>query len=145
MREFDVVHSSGVLYHLPSPLEYISRLRAITREFCILTSTTIPNTIVVDREHLDIPNGATLFVPSLAGKELKIIVEWFKRRGRENIAEPVNRFGGYRNLYNYYPNWFIPTVPAFRSMAECCGFEIVNEAEIEPESLSYCLLLRPKQ
>src|SRR5262245_21353568 len=28
----EIVHSSGVLYHLPSPIDYIAKLRHITKE-----------------------------------------------------------------------------------------------------------------
>ena len=77
------------------------------------------------------------------GAEKDLIVEWCRRRGRGNIAEAEERFGGHRNLANYYPNWFLPTVPALRGMAVSAGFAIVDEAPVEPEDLSHCLLLRP--
>jgi hypothetical protein len=54
----------------------------------------------------------------------------------------VEGYGGHRNLTNYFPNWFIPTVAAFRAMAISAGFTIVDEAPVEPEDLSHCLLLR---
>lgn len=35
------------------------------------------------------------------------------------------------------------TVDAMRAMAAAAGFAIVDEAPVEPEELSHCLLLRP--
>jgi hypothetical protein len=140
---YDIVFSSGVLYHLPSPLTYLARLRQITGEFCILTSSTIPERIAVDRRELRIPSSSMIFVPALDGEERDLIVEWYRRRGRGNIAEAEERFGGHRNLANYYPNWFLPTVAALRGMAVSAGFAIVDEAPVEPEDLSHFLLLRP--
>jgi hypothetical protein len=79
-------------------------------------------------------------IPALAGRERQLVVEWFKRRGRGDVAFPEERFGGHRNLVNYYPNWFIPTVAAFKAMASCAGFAIVDEGPVEADDLS---LLRP--
>jgi hypothetical protein len=139
----DIVHSSGVLYHLPSPIDYIARLRKVTNHYCILTSSTIPTRIAVDHERIYLPEGAVVFIPGLRGKDKAIFREWFRRRGRPDVTYAEDTMGGHRNLRNYYPNWFMPTVSAFRAMAISGGFEIVKEAEVEPESLSYCLLLKP--
>jgi hypothetical protein len=140
---YDIVFSSGVLYHLPSPLAYLARLKQITREYCILTSSTVPTIIKVDGRELRMPSASVIFVPALEGAEKNLVVEWYRRRGRDNIAEAVEEFGGHRNLANYYPNWFLPTVAAFRAMAVSAGFAIVDEAPVEREDLSHCLLLRP--
>jgi hypothetical protein len=139
---YDIVFSSGVLYHLPAPLTYLSRLRQITGEYCILASTTVPTRIAVDDRELRIPSASVIFVPALDGPEKDLFVEWYRLRGRSNIAEAEERFGGYRNLANYYPNWFLPTVGSMRAMAVSAGFAIVDEAPVEPEELSHCLLLR---
>lgn len=140
---YDVVYSSGVLYHLPSPVPYLARLRQMTRDYCILTSTTVPTRLTVDREKLQLPSASMLVIPALAGRERQLVVEWFKRRGRDDVTYTEERFGGLRNLTNYYPNWFIPTVAAFKAMAICAGFAIVDEGPVEADDLSYCLLLRP--
>ncbi len=67
-----------------------------------------------------------------------------KERGvTECDTERVDRFGGWKNLTNYYPNWFIPTVSAFEQMARCGGFDVVEGSAVEPNEYSYCLLLRP--
>lgn len=143
IRPFDVVLSSGVLYHLPSPMLYLEKLRKVTKEYCILVSSTIARKIESDFGTLTLPESGLIFVPALADNEKRIIVDWFQKGGRGDITESEERFGGHRNLRNYYPNWFFPTVPAFRAMAECAGFDIEDEAPVEPNDLSYALLLRP--
>jgi len=139
----EIVHSSGVLYHLPSPIEYIAKLRRITKEYCVLTSTTVSTRIETDSGSLSIPSSSVLFVPALSGPERQIVRDWFFRAGRGDVTERVDRFGGWKNLTNYYPNWFIPTVSAFEQMARCGGFDVVEGSAVEPNEYSYCLLLRP--
>jgi hypothetical protein len=141
---WDVVHSSGVLYHLPNPIEYIRKLRKITKEFCILTSTTIATEISTQSGSISLPASSVIFVPALVGNERMIVKEWFEPGGRGDVTENAAEFGGWNNLENYYPNWFIPTVSAFTEMARCGGFDVVEGAPVEPHDYSYCLLLRPR-
>lgn len=144
MLPYDVVHSSGVIYHLPNPIGYLSRLRQITREHCILASSTMPTRMEVDGRELRVPSGALIFLPGLPeGPDKDIIVEWYRRRRGGDVAALPVRDEENPNAATYYPNWFMPTVDALRAMAAAAGFEIVDEAPVEPEELSHCLLLRP--
>ncbi|GAC1440088.1 MAG: hypothetical protein NVSMB58_37100 [Terriglobales bacterium] len=145
LPKYDIVHSSGILYHLPSPLLYIKRLHEITREYCILTSVTINDVLRHGAKELRVPDGSVIFLPALAGDELDIVSGWFRAAGYGEVAERELARGGYSNLENYYPNWFMPTVNAFKAMAVCGGFEIVDEAPIEANNYAYCLLLRPQR
>jgi hypothetical protein len=142
IEKFDVVHSSGVLYHLPSPITYVRKLREMTGEYCILTSTTMHTEIEGLGQSLKIPDGTVIFVPALADTHAGIVRDWFARHGFGDVTNSEVTFGGYKNLENYYPNWFIPTVAAFRTMATCCGFEIVDEADVYA-NCAHTLLLRP--
>ena len=143
LERFDVVHSSGVLYHLPAPIHYIRKLRNITNEYCILTSTTIGTHIVGGGGELTLPDGAVVFIPGLQGEAKGIIEAWYRDGGYGEVAEPESSFGGHSNLENYYPNWFVPTVAAFKAMAVSGGFDIVDEEAIDPSHRAYSLLLKP--
>src|SRR5262249_5770790 len=104
-------------------------------------STTLSTRLETPSGTLSLPSSSVLFIPALSGEERRIVRDWFAHRG--DVTESEARFGGWRNLTNYYPNWFIPTVSAFKEMARCGGFDIVESAPVEPNDYSYCLLLRP--
>ena len=93
---------------------------------------------------LKIPDTAVIFLPALSGDEYEIVTGWFRDAGYGEVAEKELSLGGYSNLENYYPNWFMPTVASFKAMAICAGFEIIDEAPIEMNNYAYCLLLRPR-
>ena len=38
--QFDVVHCSGVLYHMPDPVFFLATLRKLTKQYLVLTSVT---------------------------------------------------------------------------------------------------------
>jgi hypothetical protein len=137
LRAYDIVHSSGVLYHMPKPIEFIRKLRKITSAFCILTSVVISTRVVGLSAELHFPESGMLFVPSLKEPELSIVNEWFAKNGYGDIANPVDAEGP----LNYFRNWFIPTVSSFKSLALSSGFEIIADAAID--SCAHTLLLKP--
>ena len=42
---FEMVHCSGVLYHMPNPVSTILRLRSVTERYLILSSAVVPDRI----------------------------------------------------------------------------------------------------
>lgn len=65
IESFEIVHSSGMLYHIPSPIGYIQKLRSITSKFCVLTSTIMHTHVKSEEGESTFPEGCTLFVPGL--------------------------------------------------------------------------------
>ena len=59
--QFDVVHCSGVLYHMPEPMQFLRVLRKITREALVLTSAIIATRIEGVQGVLELP-AATMHV-----------------------------------------------------------------------------------
>lgn len=141
--QFDVVHSSGVLYHVPNMLSFVQALRAMTKERCILSTTVMPTTIEVDGETLTTLDGSAVFLPGLEGKNRELFVKYWQRWGSEDITFADKAYGGYTNTSNFFPNWWFPTVGALRGIARCAGFDIIDEGPVEGMSpVAYALLLK---
>ena len=65
---FEMVHCSGVLYHMPDPVSTILRLRSVTERYLILSSAVVPDRIATSEgAELNLPSGGALFVPALGG------------------------------------------------------------------------------
>ena len=54
-RQFDVVHCSGVLYHMPEPMQFLRALRKVTREALVLTSAVTATRIEGAKGVLELP------------------------------------------------------------------------------------------
>ena len=54
---FDVVHCSGILYHIPDQFQLLRALRTITSEHLILTSSITEPHIVNEAGELRVPDG----------------------------------------------------------------------------------------
>jgi len=120
-RTFEIVHSSGVLYHQPNPLAYLEHLRLMTTDLAILTSTVCPQEITNESGDIRLPAGAALFVPAMTNDEKSVLAVFLRHYGFERTTLPVGR--GYV-VGNYMPNWWFPTAPAVEAMCECAGFTL---------------------
>jgi hypothetical protein len=120
-EQWDVVHCSGVLYHLPDPIAGLRQLRAITRERCILGSMVAP------------PGEGTVFVPLLRhlvsvatfpdGLE-PIYRDWFRPivgDGALGVTVDASWLPG-----DYDPWWWIPSREDLVQWADGVGFRVLS-------------------
>lgn len=109
--EHDVVWSSGVLYHLPSPLVGVEHLCAMTREVLLVQSATIP----------EVPGlaQACVFYPGLKRPEAGAYGRVYP--GSVALETPFDPAGGYANW------WWGITATALEAMVACQpGFEVLE-------------------
>ena len=129
---FDVVHCSGVLYHLPNPFELLVAMRTITSEFLILTSMTIPLVIENSAGKMEVTGGRAIFVPALSETSRAIVREHFTSLGMRGDAiqglsqcdwlTPAGR-------PNFGPWWWLMPADVIKAMLDSLQFEILREGE----------------
>jgi hypothetical protein len=119
---FDVVHCSGILYHIPDPLRFLRGLRAVTREFLVLTSVVTAGRIANEQGSLTIPQSAALFVPALQGKE-RAIVQAYWRKVVGDGAIGLTQEAKVWHLDDFAPWWWLPTVEALKALCMAAGFD----------------------
>ena len=120
---FDVVHCSGILYHVPDPLRFLKSLRTITREYLILTSSITETEIVNGAGRVTVPAGGALFLPALSPAEKAVLKE------RWSDVVPDNALGLTRDipvwkLDDFGPWWWLPTTDALAAMCRVVGFDV---------------------
>jgi hypothetical protein len=120
--KYQVVHSSGLLYHMPNPLEYLRKLRTITSEHLILTSVILPTEVSNEHGSLNVPNGGMLFVPALDDDQRGILNAHYGGVVSLGLRDTC-KF----DLDDYGPWWMIPTYECFKSMCCVSGFKIMRE------------------
>jgi SAM-dependent methyltransferase len=125
---FDVVHCSGVLYHLPAPLALLRVLRRLTRRHLILTSAVTATTVEGDGETLEVPESSLLFVPALAGRERRIVRDYWTRTAG-GVAEGLTHDTTW-DPANYDAWWWLPTRPALKALCEATGFRCEGEGSL---------------
>ena len=138
--QFDVVHCSGVLYHMPDPLRLMAALRKITREYLILGSAVSPTQIQSDEGVLHLPKAAAFFIPALQDRERAILSShWWRFVGDQALGltgpQPSWRSD------NFSPWWWLPTVEALSAICAAAGFRCHKGAYYAWDEHAYVLLL----
>jgi Methyltransferase domain len=139
---FDVIHCSGVLYHVPHPIDFLARIRDRLNEHLVLSSAVIPRRIENQDGVLEVPEGGALFVPSMDDAAKRVYTRFWQ--GDSDAAMwGVNRAFDHFTLDNYVPWWWLMTVSAIRGMARVAGFEVVRDAPLFTGG-AHTLLLRKR-
>ena len=138
---FDVVHCSGIIYHMPDPMRMLVQLRTVCKDLLIFTSTTVPARIKGEEGELVLDDGMSIFVPALTGRARRIVADHFNRLDFPihgiNMAEPFDRVseaGG----FNYGPWWWLFTDRLVAQMLRVVGFEVLKQEETwQSRAVSY--------
>jgi SAM-dependent methyltransferase len=137
--QFDVVHCSGVLYHMPDPLRFLEALRKITREYLILGSVVSATKVESAEGVLHLPKAAALFIPALRERERSILTSYWRRLVGDQAVGLTGREPSWR-LDDFSPWWWLPTVDAFKAMCTVTGFRCHKGAHFWHEN-AYVMLL----
>lgn len=118
---YDVVHCTGVLYHMPDPIRFLSALRKITGEYLILGSAVTATRVDGASGTLEVPSSSALFVPALQDRERAILQEYWRPFVGEDAIGLTSEVSPW-DPEDFTPWWWIPTVECMRSMCESAGF-----------------------
>ena len=119
--QFDVVHCSGVLYHMPEPMRFLYALRRVTRESLVLTSAITATRIEGEKGVLEVPAAAMLCIPALGGREREIVQSYWQGvvgDGAFGLTQELSEW----HPEDFAPWWWLPTAEALRTMCEVVGF-----------------------
>ena len=123
-RQYDVVHCSGVLYHLPDQMSLLVALKKLARRHVVLTSVITPTRIENAEGVLEIPECGSIFVPALADRERAIVrAHWRQILGGVDavgLTTDVARW----DTADFAPWWWIPTMSTFLAMCVSAGFSV---------------------
>ena len=129
---FDVVHCSGIIYHMPDPMHMLAQLRSICRDTLVFTSTFVPRRIVGKEGELVLDDGMCLFLPALQKRARSIVADHFNALDLPilgvNMDEPfkwMTDAGG----FDFGPWWWLFTEDLLAQMLRVVGFEILKQEE----------------
>jgi len=130
----DVVHCSGVIYHMPDPVGCLRNLRLIAAEHLVLVSMVVPEIIETPSGSLDLRGAGTLFIPALDDAQRRILHDHFESVGVRvhGINGPVIEEWTRRSdgSPRFGPWWWTLTPGLLREMIAISGFEVVEDAPV---------------
>lgn len=126
----DVVHCSGIIYHVPDPYRMLANLRKLTGEWLILTSMVVPEHMANSVGRLQFPADRAAFVPSLLEPTRAIVAAHFDTLEVSVAAINAPMSEGWRwpdGTPNYGPWWWLMSPPYLRGLLSVAGFTVEDE------------------
>ena len=122
---FEVVHCSGILYHVPDPFRLLTALRTLTTGHLILSSSITETDIVNEAGELHLPEGSSLFLPALSRQERAVLAAHWRPAVADNALGLTRDVATWR-LNDFGPWWWLPTTSALTRMCEIAGFDVLE-------------------
>ena len=131
LGRWDIVHSTGILYHVPNPVHSILNIRRVARRWLILNTVIVPEVIENAAGTLRFPACAVALFAALRGQERAVLAEHYRGQfgmeidslapvRQEGAAMPYLREGA----PSYYPYWWIFTRTSFEAALEILEMQV---------------------
>lgn len=135
LGRFDFVHSTGILYHCPNPMNTLANYRMIVDKEIIINTVIVPNSISNRHGTLSFPDSGAAFMPALVGLERNILREHYEKKFGWNIdnvspleGTPNNKMPYLNDAgdFSYYPYWWLLTKQSFEAALMILRLEIID-------------------
>jgi hypothetical protein len=149
---FDVVHCTGIFYHLPNPVETLRTLDRVVGDRLIINTVTVPERIENEEGRLDFAGNVALFLPGIDARERAILGAHYQRKfgwSINDVAPPLDGQAGAKMPYiadgqfSCWPYWWLMSDACFRSLLRLMRYRIDAEWKWEDHCLA-CLCSRIK-
>jgi len=139
----DVVHCTGILYHLQSPAEAIWNLRSVSARYVITNTVIFPGRVENDLGVVEVPDHSVLFTAALSPQDRLVLNKYYKEKFGWTLDQmaPDPAAGNQKMLWvengelTCWPYWYIYSESAFRSLLRLCQLKIIDEWKWE----NHCL------
>ena len=131
IKKFDIVHCSGILYHVSDPICFIRNIALLSKEYFIIGSMLIPEKIETKKGTLHTPVGTSHCVPLLDKKTKDILIEHFNSLNVKvgGINAPKPEFISQIDFkIRTGPWWYLFTAETMKNMVELFGFEVLDSS-----------------
>lgn len=139
----DVVHSTGILYHVQSPAECLWNLRTIVGKYLIVNTVTFPKKVQNEEGTVEIPDCGILFTAALTSRDRKVVNAYYKRKFNWTMDQvaPTDPFAKCnpwieRGELTCWPYWYLYTDHAFRALLNVCQLKVIEEWKWEDHCLA---------
>lgn len=143
LGRYDMVHCSGIIYHVADIFGFLRNLYQVTGRYLILTSMIVPEVIENAHGRVSVPEGVLYSVPLLSGRDRDVLAKYFDDLGVTvrgiNAESPVYLTEAVR--FRTGPWWWLFSPGTLKRMVRILPFDVLNEG-FSSGRKSYSLLLK---
>lgn len=133
LGRWDVVHSTGILYHVPNPAHTILNVKRLVRKYLILNTVVLPHRIENLHGSFELPQAGVALFAALGGTERRVLRHYYE----ETLKVPIDvvapqRAPGAMMPYmlgsqpSYYPWWWIFTPHSFEALLGTLDMKVLD-------------------
>lgn len=143
LGRFDVVHCSGIMYHVADVFGFLRNLFRITGGHLLLTSMVVPPRIRNLSGSLHLPGGALLSVPAMDARARAVLARHYDLLNVNipDLTGPAPCYVEERLRFRTGPWWWLYTPETMKALVRILPFEVMDEGWVSP-GRTYALLLR---
>lgn len=124
-QSFDVVFCSGIIYHDPSPIEFLQKLTSMSSNFLILGSMVVPEKIKNRKGSLDLTNVGAAFIPFMSNKSKEAVMAQYASQGVPEISS-LNQDFKFSGIDDTTPWYWLMTRRYLDLIMTMCNFQIID-------------------
>lgn len=150
-----LLHCTGVLYHMPSPLLAFENLATIVERYLIINTITVPKRIENQYGVVNFSDGVAVFLPGISEYERSVLREHYRTKFGWSIDDLAPRVEDHekavmpwreKEKLSFWPCWWFFTDASFRSLVRLMGFQILSEYKWEDHTLQiFAEKMRPSR
>ncbi len=146
LGQFDFVHCSGIMYHVPDLFSFIGNLLKISREYVMLGSVVMPDRIGTDKHYINFGSDRATLGPLLSKADKALITEHFLAKRGKFAADGLTSEDSFfkpDGSAKFGPWWWLYSA---RFMVRLMGMHNVDIVEHGPTpgDFGYMVLVRKR-
>jgi hypothetical protein len=141
---YDIVHCTGIVYHLPNPVWGVANLCKTVGEYLIINTVILPPRIANEHGTLEFGGSTVLFMPGLNPVERRILNAHYMKKFGFTIddmspaldAEKPDCPWFENGETTCWPYWWLFSKDSFIALITMMGFTVVDSALWEEHALT---------
>ncbi|SDD62097.1 class I SAM-dependent methyltransferase [Belnapia rosea] len=135
LPRFDVLHSTGILYHVADPVTALYNLTRITGQWLITNTVIMPARVENEFGTIECPDGMAFLLPAMSEPQRDIMRQHYKTKFGWSIDDTAPRPQQTGAMMPHrteqglscWPYWWLLSIPAFRALVNVMGFAVRDE------------------
>jgi len=141
---FDVVHCTGIVYHLPDPVMGVYNVCQLAGQWLIINTVVVPEQIKNKNGTITTEGSRALFLPALSESERAVLKLYYETKFGWSIDNNAPRLNDPNPMMPYitetgpspWPYWWLFSHASFRRLIEMMGFKIHDQWVWEDHTLA---------
>lgn len=146
LGQFDFVHCSGIMYHVPDLFAFVGNLLKVSREYLLLGSVVMPDRIGKDNNYIEFNSDRAILAPLLSAADKRLITDYFMEKRGKFVADGLSQGYSYfksDGSVRFGPWWWIFSAKFMVRLIEMHNVDVIEHGPT-PDAFGYMILVKKR-